>query len=80
MIDALQNGIGMVVQESGTISGVTVAENIFLAELSQFRNKLGMINKKAMNQKATEAMRAIGVEHEPEICLLLHWIFRPESW
>ena len=54
MIDALQNGIGMVVQESG---------NIFLAELSQFRNKLGMINKKAMNQKATEAMRAIGVEH-----------------
>ena len=63
MIDALQNGIGMVVQESGTISGVTVAENIFLAELSQFRNKLGMINKKAMNQKATEAMRAIGVEH-----------------
>ena len=63
MIDALQNGIGMVVQESGTISGVTVAENIFLAELSQFRNKLGMINKKAMNQKATEAMQAIGVEH-----------------
>ena len=44
-------------------AGVTVAENIFLAELSQFRNKLGMINKKAMNQKATEAMRAIGVEH-----------------
>ncbi len=42
--------------------GVTVAE-IILAELSQFRNKLGMINKKAMNQKATEAMRAIGVEH-----------------
>lgn len=62
MIDALQNGIGMVVQESGTISGVTVAENIFLAELSQFRNKLGMINKKAMNQKATEAMKAIGVD------------------
>ncbi len=63
MIDALQNGIGMVVQESGTISGVTVAENIFLAELSQFRNKLGMIDKKAMNQKATEAMKAIGVDH-----------------
>ena len=63
MIDALHKGIGMIVQESGTIPGITVAENIFLAELSQFRNKLGMINKKAMNQKATEAMRAIGVEH-----------------
>ena len=36
---------------------------LFRSELSQFRNKLGMINKKAMNQKATEAMRAIGVEH-----------------
>ena len=29
MIDALQNGIGMVVQESGTISGVTVAEDVY---------------------------------------------------
>ena len=61
MIDALKNGIGMIVQESGTIDGITVAENIFLAELSQFKNKLGMVNKKEMNEKATEAMRAIGV-------------------
>lgn len=80
MIDALQNGIGMVVQESGTISGVTVAENIFLAELSQFRNKLGMINKKAMNQKATEAMRAIGVEHVIGDMPIDSLVFRPESW
>ena len=32
MIDALHKGIGMIVQESGTIPGITVAENIFLAE------------------------------------------------
>ncbi len=63
MIDALKNGIGMVVQESGTITGITVAENIFLAELSQFKNKLGMVNKKEMNEKATQAMRAIGVKN-----------------
>lgn len=63
MVDALQHGIGMVVQESGTIAGVTVAENIFLAELDQFKNKFGMIDKKRMNAKATEVMRAIGVEH-----------------
>ena len=56
MIDALQNGIGMVVQESGTISGVTVAENIFLAELSQFRNKLGMINKKAIGDMPIDSL------------------------
>lgn len=61
MIEALQNGIGMIVQESGTIAGVTVAENIFLAELDQFRNKLGFINRKIMNQKADEVMKNIGV-------------------
>ena len=63
MIDALQHGIGMVVQESGTIGGVTVAENIFLAELGQFKNRLGLINKRQMNAKATEAMKAIGVDY-----------------
>lgn len=63
MINALKNGIGMVVQESGTIAGVTVAENIFLAELSQFKNKFGIVNRKKMNQEATKAMQAIGVNH-----------------
>jgi ribose transport system ATP-binding protein len=62
MIDALQHGIGMIVQESGTIPGITVAENIFLAELDQFKNKVGIVNKKAMNQKADEVMAGIGVE------------------
>lgn len=63
MIDALVNGIGMIVQESGTISGVTVAENIFLAELDQFKNKFGLINRKEMNKKADEVMKNIGVEN-----------------
>lgn len=63
MIDALQRGIGMIVQESGTISGVTVAENIFLAELDQFRNKLGIVNRKLMNKKADEVMENIGVSN-----------------
>lgn len=61
MIDALQNGVGMIVQESGTISGVTVAENIFLAELGQFK-RLGVIDRKAMNRKADEALANIGVK------------------
>ncbi len=61
MIDALERGVGMIVQESGTIPGVTVAENIFLAELEQFR-RFGVVNRRAMNRKADEALRAIGVE------------------
>ena len=63
MIDALHHGIGMVVQESGTINGITVAENLFLAELGKFKGKAGIINKKQMNAEATEAMKAIGVEN-----------------
>ena len=41
MIDALHKGIGIIVQESGTIPGITVAENIFLAEVDQFRRFTG---------------------------------------
>lgn len=63
MIQALQKGIGMIVQESGTIAGITVAENIFLAELDQFKNSVGMVNRKAMNKMADKAMADIGVEH-----------------
>ncbi len=61
MIDALHRGIGMIVQESGTISGVTVAENIFLAELDQFK-RFGVIDRRAMNRKADEALAGIGVK------------------
>lgn len=62
MIDALQHGIGMVVQESGTIPGITVAENIFLAELESFKNRLGIVDRKRMFAEATQVMKAIGVE------------------
>ncbi len=61
MIDALEHGIGMIVQESGTIPGVTVAENVFLGEIGTFRNIFGVIDKKSMIKKADEVMEAIGV-------------------
>ena len=61
MIDALHRGIGMIVQESGTIQGVTVAENIFLAETEKYKNKFGLVNRKKMNADATEVMKNIGV-------------------
>ncbi len=63
MIEALEGGIGMIVQESGTIPGISVAENIFLGELDTFRGRLGMIDRKEMNRQADEAMRGIGVDH-----------------
>ena len=36
MVEALNGGIGIIVQENGTISEISVAENIFLGELGQF--------------------------------------------
>ncbi len=60
MIDALEKGIGMIVQESGTITGITVAENIFLAEIDQFRGRFGRIDRARMNRQADAALDAIG--------------------
>ena len=63
MIEALDGGIGMIVQESGTIQGVSVAENMFLGETKQFPGSFGTIDRKAMNAKADEALAAIGVRN-----------------
>jgi len=65
MIDALHRGIGIIVQESGTIAGITVAENIFLAEVDQFRmwGGKGPVNRKAMNKAADEVLDNIGVKN-----------------
>ena len=68
MIDALHKGIGIIVQESGTIPGITVAENIFLAETEPFRRfakkdgtRFGPIDRAAMNAAADKVMENIGV-------------------
>ena len=36
MINALEGGIGIIVQENGTIPQISVAENMFLGELKNF--------------------------------------------
>ena len=65
MIDALQKGIGIIVQESGTIAGITVAENIFLAEVDQFRiwGGKGPVSTAAMNKAADAVLDNIGVKN-----------------
>lgn len=69
MLDALANGIGMIVQECGTIPGITVAENIFLGETKAFKRfgngdrKWGPVNKTEMFLKAQEALDGIGATH-----------------
>lgn len=62
MLDALEKGIGMIVQESGTITGITVAENLFLGETGKFRGAFGAINRAEMNRQADAALDAIGAK------------------
>ena len=70
MIDALKHGVGMIVQESGTIPGITVAENLFLAETARFcrfhrkdGSGFGPVDRKAMNAKANEALEDVGIRN-----------------
>lgn len=60
MIDALEHGVGMIVQENGTAAGITVAENLFLGEIGQFRKGFG-IDRREMIRQADQALDAIGV-------------------
>ncbi len=58
MIEGAAAGIGMIVQEQGTVSGITVAQNIFLGNENMF-SKAGIINRTKMNQEAKKALEAI---------------------
>lgn len=61
MIEGAENGFGMIVQEAGTIPGISIAQNIFLGKEEMFK-KCGIVNKKAMNEAARKALENIGFE------------------
>ena len=68
MLNALELGVGMIVQENGTVPGITVAENIYLGETKQFqlfgqRNKFGPVRKKLLVKAAQEILDQIGASH-----------------
>lgn len=59
ILDGERNGIKMIVQEMGTISGITVAANIFAGKENLFA-RFGIVNKKAMIRAAQQALDDIG--------------------
>ncbi len=61
-VDANHHGIAIVVQETGTLPGLTVAENMFLGDEDQFVRG-GIKNTGAMNKKAQELLDAYGLGH-----------------
>lgn len=62
MTDALEHGVGMVVQERGTIGGISIAENIFLGNIDQF-SKGSFVNRRKMNKAAKEILSFVGMEN-----------------
>lgn len=60
MIDALEQGVGMIVQEEGTVAGITVAENMFLGNLRMF-TKAGIVSKRKLFQEAQKILDAFGL-------------------
>ena len=70
MIEGAARGIGMIVQESGTIAGISVAENIFLGETDQFRmfktksgKTYGPMNRKKLYAAADSALQKAGIKN-----------------
>ena len=59
---ALDKGVGMIVQESGTVPGITVAEYMFLCESERF-SKGGFVNGSEMRRAAQKALDDIGAGH-----------------
>ena len=58
-VEANDEGISIIVQELGTLSGLTVAENIFLGHEDMFV-KAGIKNTNAMNRRANELLEEYG--------------------
>lgn len=59
-VDANRHSIAIIVQEMGTLPGLTVAENIFLGEEESFISH-GIKNTSAMNRKAQELLDKYGL-------------------
>ncbi|MDD5866750.1 MAG: sugar ABC transporter ATP-binding protein [Lachnospiraceae bacterium] len=58
-VEANEQGISIIVQEQGTLDGLTVAENIFLGHEDYFI-KGGIRNTRAMNKKANDLLKQYG--------------------
>ncbi len=61
MVEALEHGFGMIVQEQGTVPGISIAENIFLGDIDQF-SKGPFVDRKAMLAAARKVLERVGMD------------------
>ena len=62
MLQAQENGISMILQEANTISGVTVAQNIFAGQEKDF-SRFGIVNMEKMYKAADAVLNKFGIHH-----------------
>lgn len=62
-VDAKNHHVCMIVQEMGTIEGMTVAANIFLGKEDLFQNGFKILDTRRMNQEADRILKEIGVDY-----------------
>jgi ribose transport system ATP-binding protein len=62
VIEATKLGVCMVVQEIGTISGISVAENLFLGNEAKF-SAYGFMNLRKMNQEAEQFLKSLQIDY-----------------
>ena len=62
MVDAQYNGVAMIVQEIGTISGTTVAHNILAGRENEYMKGL-FVDKKQLFGRARKALDYVGLDY-----------------
>ena len=61
MVEALEHGFGMIVQEQGTVPGISIAENIFLGGIGQFAHG-PFVDRKKLLAAARRVLDRVGMD------------------
>ena len=67
--DALAQGVAMIYQELSLAPDLTVAENIFLGREPLSFAPLGVVNRRQMNARAGDMLKAYGFKLDPRVCI-----------
>ncbi|MCL2010263.1 MAG: sugar ABC transporter ATP-binding protein [Synergistaceae bacterium] len=73
-VEANRRGVSIIVQEMGTLSGLTVTENIFLGNEDGFV-RFGIKNTAAMNREASRLLEKYGFGHINATSMTDHYNF-----
>lgn len=65
--EAQEAGIGFVHQELATCTDLTVAENVFMGRLEEFKNKVGLVDYKKLRKRTSEYLELFNSKIDPAL-------------